>query len=382
MLLQLVAEIEESFARFVGAGVPQVGQIRGETADARKSHDLVGRDLREHAVMRDPEDVTAGVLHVAVDLDRGARGEQDRPPEDELFGGNGRLAGERLEFGALEFASTLADEHAARKLRGPLASRYGKFFGEWASHVPPANHVDNSMFGCLPLSVYAYTGDARALNQGLAMAAAQWAKPKPEDKEINGMFNYEKRMELWKGGYTPQTRLWMDDMFMITILQLNAFRQYGNRDYAARASHEMVFYLDKMQRADGLFDHGPGAPFTWARGNGWMAAGTAMLLKSLPVDDPNRERILAGFRKMMAGLLRHQRPDGLWGQLVDDPDIWPETSGSAMFAYAFIEGAAPTSATRASTTTSAAASRATCTARPRSSGAAPRSRSTWGRRSD
>ena len=42
---------------------------------------------------------------------------------------------------------------------------------------------------------------------------------------------------------------------------------------------------------------------------------------------------------MMAGLLRHQRPDGLWGQLVDDPTIWPETSGSAMFAYAFIEGA-------------------------------------------
>ena len=101
----------------------------------------------------------------------------------------------------------------------------------------------------------------------------------------------------------------------------------------------MVLYLDKMQRADGLFDHGPGAPFTWARGNGWMAAGTAMLLKSLPVDDPNRERILEGFRKMMAGLLRHQRPDGLWGQLVDDPSIWPETSGSAMFAYAFIEGA-------------------------------------------
>lgn len=41
---------------------------------------------------------------------------------------------------------------------------------------------------------------------------------------------------------------------------------------------------------------------------------------------------------MMATLLQHQRPDGLWGQLVDDPEIWPETSGSAMFAYAFIEG--------------------------------------------
>ena len=89
--------------QIVGAGIPQVGQIRGESADARKPHHLVRRDLREHAVMRDTEDVAAGVLHVAVDVDRGACGEQDRTSENELFGWNGRLAGERLEFGAFEF---------------------------------------------------------------------------------------------------------------------------------------------------------------------------------------------------------------------------------------------------------------------------------------
>ena len=30
--------------------------------------------------------------------------------------------------------------------------------------------------------------------------------------------------------------------------------------------------------------------------------------------------------------------DGLWNQLITEPDFWTETSGSAMFAYAMIVG--------------------------------------------
>ena len=44
---------------------------------------------------------------------------------------------------------------------------------------------------------------------------------------------------------------------------------------------------------------------------------------------------------MMETLLRFQRADGLWNQLVDrpeDPRNWGETSCSAMFAYAFVTG--------------------------------------------
>jgi len=41
---------------------------------------------------------------------------------------------------------------------------------------------------------------------------------------------------------------------------------------------------------------------------------------------------------MMRALGRWQRPSGLWGQLVDDPESWDETSGSAMFASALAYG--------------------------------------------
>ena len=69
-----------------------------------------------------------------------------------------------------------------------------------------------------------------------------------------------------------------------------------------------------------------------------MAAGMPMILQFLPKDDPLRPRILDGYRRMMATLRVHQREDGLWTQLVDDPESWPETSGTAMFAYAYLVG--------------------------------------------
>ena len=55
------------------------------------------------------------------------------------------------------------------------------------------------------------------------------------------------------------------------------------------------------------------------------------LLGMLPEDNPNRERILESYRRMMNSLRDYQKEDGLWGQLVDDKTTWTETSGSARF---------------------------------------------------
>ena len=69
-----------------------------------------------------------------------------------------------------------------------------------------------------------------------------------------------------------------------------------------------------------------------------MAVGMAELLRVLPEDNPQRERIMTGYLKMMKTLLECQRKDGLWLQVVDDPTMWAETSGTAMFTYAMIVG--------------------------------------------
>jgi rhamnogalacturonyl hydrolase YesR len=98
----------------------------------------------------------------------------------------------------------------------------------------------------------------------------------------------------------------------------------------------MVSYIDKLQEPNGLFHHAADVPFFWGRGNGWFAAGMAEMLRDLPADHPQRARIFAGYKKMMAALLQYQGKDGMWRQLIDHDDIWPESSASAMFSFALI----------------------------------------------
>ena len=206
-------------------------------------------------------------------------------------------------------------------------------------------HVDDTIFGALPYEIYLMNGDKRCLEMGNFYADTQWTPPCEAVAKERHNNSLERQAEYWKEGYTPQTRLWIDDMYMITVLQSQAYRVTGERKYIDRAAKEMCFYLDKLQLkegpAKGLFYHAPDVPYVWARGDGWMAAGMALVLDRLPEDSPYRARIMAGYRAMMAALLKYQRPDGLWCQLIDRPDDpanWGETSGTAMFTYAFAVG--------------------------------------------
>ena len=207
---------------------------------------------------------------------------------------------------------------------------------------PKPYHVDDNIFGALPYEIYLLNRDPRCLTMGAYYADTQWTPPCEGSLTERHALPKEVQEANWKAGYTPQTRFWIDDMYMIIAIQSQAYRATGDRRYIDRTAKEMCLYLDKLQLkegpAKGLFYHAPDAPFVWGRGAGWMAAGMAMVLKFLPEDSEFRPRILAGYRDMMAALLRFRRADGLWGQLVNEPETWTETSGSAMYAYAFVAG--------------------------------------------
>ena len=206
-------------------------------------------------------------------------------------------------------------------------------------------HVDDTIFGALPYEIYLGTKEPKYLALGNYYADTQWTPPCDGTVKERHALPRERQEEFWKGGYTPQTRLWIDDMYMITVLQSQAYRATGNRVYIDRTAREMCLYLDELQLkegpAKGLFYHAPDVHYVWGRGDGWMAAGMALVLDRLPEDSEYRARIMSGYRLMMETLLRFQRADGLWNQLVDRPDDprnWGETSCSAMFAYAFVTG--------------------------------------------
>src|SRR5260370_5145706 len=127
-------------------------------------------------------------------------------------------------------------------------------------------------------------------------------------------------------------------MFMVTAVQLQAYGSTDDAKYLDRAALEMTSYLDKLQQPNGLFYHAPDVPFFWGRGDGWVAAGMAEMLRSLPENHPRRARIMESYRKMMASLLKFQDKNGMWHQLIDPQGAWPESSFTSMFSFAIITG--------------------------------------------
>jgi len=168
--------------------------------------------------------------------------------------------------GSLDFAAITKD----KELLTSLQNRMERLITTEKELLPIMNHVDLNMFGSLPLKFYQITKDKRYRELGMPYADTQWEVPgdaKPEEKA-------------WaEKGYSWQTRLWIDDMYMITIVQMQAYKVTKDKKYIDRAAKEMVMYLDELQRPNGLFYHAPDVPFYWARGNGWMAAGMAELLR-------------------------------------------------------------------------------------------------------
>jgi rhamnogalacturonyl hydrolase YesR len=233
-------------------------------------------------------------------------------------------------YGGLTFAQLSGD----KQLTDELIQRFAPLTSPPGSElIQHERHVDFSMFGSLPLEIYIETKQPKYLELGKSFADTQWENLPPQTNVREGL-----SPNTIPQGLTPETRFWIDDMYMITILQVQAFRATGDSKYLDRAALEMVAYLDKLQQPNGLFYHAPDVPFFWGRGDGWVAAGMTELLRSLPQNHPKRARILDGYEKMMKALLSYQGADGMWRQLIDHAEAWPETSSTGMFTFAMISG--------------------------------------------
>jgi rhamnogalacturonyl hydrolase YesR len=221
-------------------------------------------------------------------------------------------------YGALSFAHTIGNT----SLQDTLIKKFDPFLTDaGAAHINRTEHVDFHVFGAVPFEIYLETKDKKYLPVGLSFA----------DDQLNTVF-------LANGNYSKEARFWVDDLYMLPIDQLQAYRATGDKKYLDHTAKLFTDYLDKLQQPTGLFFHGTDAPYYWSRGNGWVAAGLTELLRDLPSTSPLYPHLMDGYKKMMAALLKYQGKDGLWHELVDHPEAWSETSGSAMFAFALVTG--------------------------------------------
>ncbi|HEX3231510.1 MAG TPA: glycoside hydrolase family 88 protein, partial [Pyrinomonadaceae bacterium] len=83
---------------------------------------------------------------------------------------------------------------------------------EGAKMISQDAHVDYRVFGTVPLELYIQTREQRYLDLGKGLADKQWDKTTPD-------------------GITAEARYWIDDMFMITAVQVQAYRATKDRKY-------------------------------------------------------------------------------------------------------------------------------------------------------
>lgn len=145
---------------------------------------------------------------------------------------------------------------------------------------------------------------------------------------------------------------WADGLYMVMPVMTKMYKLTGNKlyldklhtylNYADSIMYDRKAYLyyrdakyvyPKHQTANGKKDF-------WARGDGWVFAGLAKVLKDLPQQDENRKFYEDRFKAMAKSIVKAQQAEGYWTRSMLDPLHAPgkETSGTAFFTYGLLWG--------------------------------------------
>jgi rhamnogalacturonyl hydrolase YesR len=160
------------------------------------------------------------------------------------------------------------------------------------------------------------------------------------DRIADWIVNRQARLPdgtLWRPGRDGS--VWPDDLYMGGVFLV----RYGLYTHDVRhvddAARNIIGQASREQDSDGLWFHGyfeatkAHAPFKWARGNGWVTVALVETLSAMPQSDALRPQLIAILHKQIDGLKPLQAPSGMWRQVLDKPELWEETSSTAMFAY-------------------------------------------------
>ncbi|HVW74646.1 MAG TPA: glycoside hydrolase family 88 protein [Rhizomicrobium sp.] len=133
--------------------------------------------------------------------------------------------------------------------------------------------------------------------------------------------------------------VWPDDLYMGGVFLVRYGLYTHDVRYIDDAARNIIHQAALEQDSDGLWFHGwlsatrSHAPFKWGRGNGWVTIALVETLSALPDGDPLRPQLIAILKRQIDGLRALQAPSGMWRQVLDKPELWEETSSTAMFAY-------------------------------------------------
>jgi unsaturated rhamnogalacturonyl hydrolase len=224
-----------------------------------------------------------------------------------------------LEMGQIDLAILLARDAA---LRQGQDGRLGSLGSENAVTDPAANGV--------PVLYAARFTDDRTLKQAAQRMLDYLMNEAPRTKD--GVLHH----------ITNARQVWADSFYMAppflavagqpqeAVRQVEGLRRLLWNEEKKLYAHIWDEDKNALARSD-----------CWGVGNGWAAAGIARVIRSLPADMADEKARLAQYcRAGIDGCLTHQRADGLFHNVVDDPTTFVETNLAQMLAYTIYRGAA------------------------------------------
>ncbi len=158
-------------------------------------------------------------------------------------------------------------------------------------------------------------------------------------------------------GYEANSRAndywwWADALYMVMPVMTKMYKLTGDTRYLDKL-YENILYSDSIMLdaetglyfRDGKYVYpkhqtGNGKKDFWARGDGWVLAGLAKVLKDMPKDYAHRQFFLDKYVRMARSVASLQQKEGYWTRSMMDPQQapGPETSGTAFFTYGILWG--------------------------------------------
>ncbi|MCD9020733.1 glycoside hydrolase family 88/105 protein [Cohnella silvisoli] len=234
-------------------------------------------------------------------------------------------------------------------------AEYGRVTGEERAIQEVADWVDRNKWqsdsvkvinSMAPYAVFPLLFDKRGTRYYAEKAEeiALWMMEK-SPRTRNGAFEHTVTE---KASFREQ--IWADTVFMAVLFLARAARMLSDRRMADEALRQVLLHLRALQDEEtGLLYHGWNceagdwmSAAQWNRANAWNACGVPMILEELAgdLDDSGMlSEIKERYLKLAVALAKRQNASGLWPTVVDQPDYYEETSGSAGIAYGLYKAA-------------------------------------------
>lgn len=147
-----------------------------------------------------------------------------------------------------------------------------------------------------------------------------------------------------------QSWTWIDAVFMAAPVYIQMSNITGDPKYtnfmneqfmrtynSLYNSSEKLFYRDSSYITK---KENNGKDVFWGRGNGWMAAAIADILKTLPESSPYRSFYVTLYKEYIPSLIKAMDSEYYWHASLLDPESYPspETSATTLIAYAIAYG--------------------------------------------